>query len=244
MSASTPALPADTLAALPRQRLRRGGAPADGGAVGTGTEKPVLRGWLHAAFVPVVLLSALLLLPRAGTSAQLAAVAAHLAVSAALFSTSALYHRLRWSARALPRVQRLDHGNIPLAVAAGATPLLVLGVPGPGGERLLVGLWVAAGLLAAARWLWPGCPRALHTAGTVALGWSVLPALPAVAAAGRPGAVVLVVVVGLLLTAGGAVYATRWPEPSARWFGHHEVFHALTVLAWPVHAAAVWLLCG
>ncbi|WP_180357568.1 hemolysin III family protein [Streptomyces sp. NP160] len=228
--------------AVPRQRLRRAGARTPDPAVVPA--RPLLRGWLHAAFVPAVVLSAALLLPRTGTAAQAWAVAVFLVLSAALFTTSAAYHLLRWSPAALLRMKRLDHGNIPLAVAAGATPLLVLGVPGPDGALLLAVVWVAAGLVAASRWLWPGCPRALHTAGTAALGWAVLPALPAVAAHGQLAAAALVVVSGLLLTAGGAVYAARWPEPSPRWFGHHEVFHALTVVAWPVHAGAVWLLCA
>ncbi|MBC3760376.1 PAQR family membrane homeostasis protein TrhA [Quadrisphaera oryzae] len=245
MSATTSALPVpDSLAGLPSQRLRHGGGACAGGAATLRPVKPLLRGWLHAGFVPVVLAAAVVLLPRAGTPAQTGAVLVYLTVSAVLFATSALYHRLRWSPRALLRVQRLDHGNIPLAVAACATPLLVVGLPGREGAPLLIALWTAAVLAAAARWLWPSCPRSLHTAGTVALGWAVVPSLPAVVAHGQPGAAALVVVGGVLFTAGGAVYATRWPEPSPRWFGHHEVFHALTVVAWPVHAAAVWLLCG
>ncbi|WP_187279443.1 PAQR family membrane homeostasis protein TrhA [Quadrisphaera setariae] len=249
MSATTPALPAptvsaDALAELPHQRPRRAPASTADVAVESRPEKPLLRGWLHAGLVPVVLASGAVLLPRAGTPAQTGAVAVYLTVSAVLFATSALYHRLSWSPEALLRVQRLDHGNIPLAVAACATPLLVVGLPGRDGSLLLVAVWAAALLAAAARWLWPSCPRPLHTAGTVALGWAVVPSLPAVAAHGQPVVAVLVVVGGVLFTAGGAVYATRWPEPSPRWFGHHEVFHALTVVAWPVHAAAVWLLCA
>ena len=34
---------------------------------------------------------------------------------------------------------------------------------------------------------------------------------------------------GFCYTAGGVVYALRKPNPSPRWFGFHEVFHALTV---------------
>ncbi len=35
---------------------------------------------------------------------------------------------------------------------------------------------------------------------------------------------------GLLYTAGGIVYAAKRPDPSPRWFGFHEVFHALTLV--------------
>jgi hemolysin III len=37
---------------------------------------------------------------------------------------------------------------------------------------------------------------------------------------------------GLLYTIGAVVYATKKPDPSPRWFGYHEVFHALTIGAW------------
>ncbi|PWJ46316.1 hemolysin III [Quadrisphaera granulorum] len=255
MSSTSPALPAHDVAgpvstprlagrAIPRQLLRR--IPARNTTAGTApfTDRPVLRGWLHAAFAPVAVLSSAVLLPRASTPMQVWAVAVFVAVSAALFTTSALYHRRTWSPQALLRMQRIDHGNIPLTVAAGATPLLLAGIPDDDGRLLLGAMWTAALLVAASRWVWPSCPRPLHTAGTVALGWAVAPALPAVAAQGHPVAAALVVVCGLLCTAGGLVYATRWPEPSPRWFGHHEVFHALTVAAWPLHAGAVWLLLG
>jgi hemolysin III len=256
VSATSPAREAPRGAAaslLPLQRLRRAGtatgptATAAAPAVVPGPrplERPVLRGWLHAAAVPVVLVVGALLLARADGGAQVRSVVVFAGASALLFATSALYHRLRWTPAALLRMKRLDHGNIPLAVAAGATPLLALGLPGGDGAALLAVLWTAAGLVAVSRWLWPSCPRPLHTTGTALVGWAVVPALPAVVAHGQPVAAALVVVAGVLVTAGGAVYATRWPEPSPRWFGHHEVFHALTVVAWPVHAAAVWLLCG
>ncbi|HEY4314578.1 MAG TPA: hemolysin III family protein, partial [Actinomycetes bacterium] len=41
--------------------------------------------------------------------------------------------------------------------------------------------------------------------------------------------------------AGGVVYATKKPNPSPRWFGFHEVFHALTLAAYVVHYVAISL---
>ncbi len=241
MSTTTSAAP------LPRQRtrVRRGDVPE---VVPAPEARPALRGWLHAGFAPVVVVAGLVLLARADTRLEVVAVGVYAVTSAALFTTSALYHRLAWSGAGLRRMKQLDHGTIPLVVAASATPVALLGVPGALGAGLLAALWTAALLVAAARWVWPNCPRRVHTAGTAALGWGVVPLLPLVAAAGAvPAAgtaVGLVAASGALLTAGAVVYATRWPEPWPRWVGHHEVFHALTVLAWPLHAAAVWLLCG
>ncbi|HEX2704504.1 MAG TPA: hemolysin III family protein, partial [Candidatus Lustribacter sp.] len=49
----------------------------------------------------------------------------------------------------------------------------------------------------------------------------------------------LIVAGGVLYTLGAVVYATKRPDPSPRWFGFHEVFHACTVLAFAAHYIAV-----
>jgi hemolysin III len=46
---------------------------------------------------------------------------------------------------------------------------------------------------------------------------------------------VLIAVGGLLYTLGGVVYGFQRPDPFPSWFGFHEVFHALTILAFVTH---------
>jgi len=53
--------------------------------------------------------------------------------------------------------------------------------------------------------------------------------------------VALLALGGLLYTAGGVVYGIRRPNPSPQWFGYHEVFHSLTVVAFVAHYTAVSL---
>ena len=50
---------------------------------------------------------------------------------------------------------------------------------------------------------------------------------------------VLIAAGGVLYTLGGAVYGFKFPNPSPRWFGFHEVFHSFTVLAFAAHYVGV-----
>ena len=43
---------------------------------------------------------------------------------------------------------------------------------------------------------------------------------------------------GVLYTLGAVVYGIKRPNPSPRWFGFHEIFHALTILAFVAHYIA------
>jgi Haemolysin-III related len=52
----------------------------------------------------------------------------------------------------------------------------------------------------------------------------------------------LVAAGGVIYTVGGTIYAFRWPNPSPKYFGYHEIFHAATLLASICHFAAVNIL--
>jgi hemolysin III len=53
----------------------------------------------------------------------------------------------------------------------------------------------------------------------------------------------LLLLIGGLLYSGGAIlFATRWPDPWPNTFGHHEFFHAATVLAALCHYVAIWMV--
>jgi hemolysin III len=51
--------------------------------------------------------------------------------------------------------------------------------------------------------------------------------------------VVLMILGGVLYTAGAIVYARKRPNPAPDWFGFHEVFHALTITAFVVQFVAI-----
>lgn len=207
--------------------------------------KPKLRGWLHAGTFPLaVALGAVLVLVSPPGRVQVAS--AVFAVTASLlFGVSALYHRLDWGPRASGILKRIDHANIFLIIAGTYTPFSVLLLdPGPARTLLWI-VWTGALIGVAFRVLWVGAPRWLYVPVYLALGWVAVVYLPEFWAGGRPAlAFALVLVGGAFYTAGGIIYGIRRPDPSPRWFGFHEVFHALTVAAFLAHWTGAVLAVG
>jgi hemolysin III len=89
---------------------------------------------------------------------------------------------------------------------------------------------------------WQPPPRWLITSLFIALGWVAILVLPQLLHGTGVLALALVLAGGLLYSAGAVVYARKRPNPSPRWFGFHEVFHAMTIAAYLTQYAAVSLV--
>jgi hemolysin III len=203
--------------------------------------KPRLRGWLHAGMVPAALIAGIVLICLAPTPQAALACAVYSVTAWLLFATSAIYHRGTWGPLGEALLRRLDHANIFLIIAGTCTPLAVLLLPPDQRSVLLWIVWTGAVAGIAFRVLWVGAPRWLYTPCYLALGWAPVRYLPDFLHAGGVAVLTLVVVGGLLYSAGAVVYALQRPDPSPRWFGFHEVFHALTVAAFAAHYIAISL---
>lgn len=205
--------------------------------------KPRLRGWIHAGMAPLVLSGAIVLVVLAPTTPGKVSTAVFGVTAILLFGTSAVYHRFNWSPRRLAVLRRMDHTNIFLIIAGTYTPLAVLLLPAATARVLLIVVWsgALAGMLARVFWL--GAPRWFYTPIYVALGWVAVWFLDDFWRTGLtaygPTIVWLVAAGGLAYTLGAVVYGTKWPNPSPRWFGFHEVFHSLTVVGYVTHYIAV-----
>jgi hemolysin III len=209
--------------------------------------KPVLRGWLHLVAAPVAGSAAILLAILAPSDLRIPAVLFAL-TTILLFSVSAVYHRGSFSPRVTAMLQRWDHANIFLVIAGSATPFAVamLG-PGPA-KSLLAVLWLGAVGGAVIRLAWIRAPRWLFVPMYLALGWASVMFLPSflrsdlLSDTRHAWVLGLIVLGGVLYTVGAGVFATKWPNPSPKWFGFHEVFHSFTLGGWSAHFAAAALL--
>ena len=204
--------------------------------------KPKLRGWLHLGMFPAVLISGLVLTALASSTRARIACGIFVLTACLLFGVSALYHRGDWSPRMDGVLRRLDHANIFLIIAGTYTPLTMLLLPGAKGQWLLWSIWAAAAAGIVFRVFWVGAPRWLYTPCYIAMGWAAVFYLPDFMRTGWIAVLVLVIVGGLLYSAGGVIYGIKRPNPSPSWFGFHEVFHSLTLAAFVVHYVGISLV--
>ncbi|MFF7643377.1 hemolysin III family protein [Streptomyces canus] len=203
--------------------------------------KPRLRGWLHAGMVPAALVAGVVLIRLARTPQAALACAVYSVTAWLLFATSAIYHRGTWGPLGEALLRRLDHANIFLIIAGTCTPLAVVLLPPDQRSVLLWIVWTGALAGIAFRVVWIGAPRWMYTPCYLALGWAPVRYLPDFLHTGGVAVLTLIVAGGLLYSAGAVVYALQRPDPSPRWFGFHEVFHALTVAAFAAHYIAISL---
>ncbi|MFG2140405.1 hemolysin III family protein [Streptomyces sp. NPDC048650] len=216
-------------------------APAEGAAGLVAPIKPRLRGWLHAGMVPAALIAGVALICLARTPQAALACAVYSVTALLLFGTSAIYHRGTWGSLGEAVLRRLDHANIFLIIAGTCTPLAVLFLPSDQRPVLLWVVWTGALVGIAFRVLWVAAPRWLYTPCYLALGWAPVRYLPDFLHTGGAAVLTLIVTGGLLYSVGAVVYALQRPDPSPRWFGFHEVFHALTVAGFTAHYIALAL---
>ncbi|HOA59054.1 MAG TPA: hemolysin III family protein [Dermatophilaceae bacterium] len=203
--------------------------------------KPRLRGWLHAGTFPVAVIAGLVLIILAPAGRARIGAVVFVVTAAMLFGTSAVYHRGTWSHRVHQVLKRVDHSNIFLIIAGSYTPFALCLLPTEQARTLLITVWAGALGGVAFRVLWVNAPRWLYTPIYVALGWVAVFYFTPLLAGGGAAVMTLIVVGGVLYTVGAVVYGTKRPNPSPRWFGFHEVFHACTVAAFITHFVAVSL---
>lgn len=203
--------------------------------------KPTWRGWIHAATFPVAIAAGIVLIALAQGAPAKWASAVFMASSLLLFGNSALYHRFNWGPRTKAVLKRIDHANILLLIAGTYTPIAVLALPPDQGILLLSLVWSGALLGILFRIFWIDAPRWLYVALYLVLGWAAVMYMPQLFAANL-AMVILVIIGGLLYTAGAVAYALKKPNPWPGHFGFHEIFHVCTVLAFLCHWTACLLI--
>ncbi len=206
------------------------------------TPKPKLRGWIHEVAFPAVLAAGAALVFEASTLPGRIAAGVYMLTSAVLFGVSALYHRGSWKPSVRTVLRRLDHANIYLLIAGTYTPVAVLALHGTTRVAVLVAVWSAAAIGVGFRLAWIDAPRWLYTPLYAIVGWVMVFVMPELLHGAGAVAFALIISGGVLYSLGGLVYGLKRPDPWPQVFGFHEVFHALTVLAYAAQYSAISII--
>ena len=203
--------------------------------------KPHLRGVLHEVAFAISLVTGTTIVclaegPRAKVAATVYAASVVL-----LFGTSAAYHRGHWGPRMHNLMSRLDHSMIFVLIAGTYTPFALLLLHGWLRWVIFGVVWGGAVAGITLRNVFRHPPRWVFVALYLALGWVAVAVVPQILSAGGVAIFVLVITGGVFYSVGAVVYARKRPDPSPRWFGFHEIFHAFTLAAFAVHYVAISL---
>ncbi|AVT33420.1 hemolysin III [Plantactinospora sp. BC1] len=205
--------------------------------------KPRMRGWLHAYAFFVAVVAGVVLCAVAATRPGWTPLVSCLVYSVTvcgLFGTSALYHRRVWSERRYRLMRRLDHSMIFVFIAGTYTPFCLLLLSAESAAVLLLIVWGGAVAGVAMKLVWPHAPRWVSAPLYLALGWVAVAVLPDILDRGGVTVLALLVAGGAAYSVGAVCYALRRPNPWPTVFGHHELFHACTLVAAICHHVAIY----
>jgi hemolysin III len=199
-----------------------------------------VRGFVHgtAAVVSVVGATLITVLASGGAARRLSLLVFGLSL-VGLYTVSALYHSIPWRTIWKRRWQRLDHTMIHVLVAGTYTPIAFIVLDGWLRVATLGVQWLIVAVGAVHNLAMERPVRAASIALQTTQGWLALLLVWPLASRLPWPAILLIVLGGVLYTAGMVVMVTGRPRLSPRIFSSHEVFHLLVVAASSVHFAAI-----
>ena len=204
--------------------------------------RPKLRGIIHLVMSPLSLVAGLTLITITSELRGRVTLTIFTLTAVSLFTCSAIYHRVPWGPSAKAVWRRIDHANIPFLIAGTYTPFAIYLLEKSQAVVLLTIVWGGAVISGIFRVFWLSAPRWLYVPIYLALGWAALIYLPDFYRTGGLLVLVLIAFGGFLYSAGAIIYAIKKPNFSIRWFGFHELFHAMTAAAFVSHFIAAVLV--
>lgn len=204
-----------------------------------GLQKPFLRGRIHALAFVVAVPAGLVLVVSARAGMARAAALVYALSLIALFGASSAYHRLGRTERSQRVLRRLDHSTIYVLIAGSYTPVCLVVLGGWWRWTLLGAVWAAAVLGVILKLVRFDRSSVIGGALYIIMGWAAVIAGPSLVGAVSVPTLALLIAGGLIYTVGAIVLATRFPNPSPRIFGYHEVWHTMVVGAAALHYAAI-----
>lgn len=206
-----------------------------------------LRPWsaiTHGVGAVLAILGTVLLLVKAALTGadawKLVSFAIYGASMIGLYTASTLYHCVNTTVAGRIALRKYDHISIYFLIAGTYTPICLTALRGPWGWSLFGVIWALTVAGTAMALVWINCPRWLTSGIYLAMGWlAVIAIYPIWQTMGGAGLFWLLLG-GLLYTAGGVLYALKWPGRDNPRFGCHEIFHVFIVLGSVAHFMLVY----
>ena len=190
----------------------------------------------HAVGAGLASVGSIAMVIRAEGSLAVTAVCVYGASLVLLLASSALHHAVQPRTQAgVDALRRLDHIAIFGLIAGTYTPVSLLGLPARWGWSIFGIVWAlfVGGVVLKVFYL--SAPRWLTTAIYIAMGWTVLVAIPPVLEAYGDEGLCLLAAGGIVYTVGALVYGMRRPDPFPRWMGFHGLWHLCVLVGAGLH---------
>ena len=198
-------------------------------------EKPFLRGHFHQEAFFFCLGACAMLIAECNNLTEIISVLIYSFSLSGLLGVSALYHRINWQNNSRMWMRRLDHAFIFILIAGTGTPISLLVLSESSGYKFLTTIWLAASIGIVHSLFWVKAAKWVSACLYIGVGWMALPYLPEIYAALGMYKISLLLIGGVFYTLGAIIYAMKFPNPSPKYFGYHEIFHILVIVAAVFH---------
>ena len=156
-----------------------------------------------------------------------------------LFAASATYHMVKASPKIIENLRKLDHSAIYLLIAGTYTPICMIMFSGFWKWGLTTIIWSLAVIGITVKLFVIKAPRWLTAGVYILMGWLCIAAIGEMLKAMPVGALVWLLIGGVVYTLGAVIYITKKLDFFPGKFGFHEVWHIFVILAALAHFIAI-----
>ena len=154
-----------------------------------------------------------------------------------LYTASTLYHCLPVRPGGRRALRKIDHIMIYMLIAGTYTPICLIALTGAWRWTLFGVIWGLAVAGTVVKLFWLNAPRWLSASAYIGMGWMALIAIVPLVRSMSGLELMWLGLGGFFYTAGGVLYALKWPGKGNKFFGFHEVFHIFVMLGSVCHYA-------